>query len=111
MEEMPEIIEYIQNPNGIEAQEEKQRETGIEGTNISSVRIRPDGRWINQDPDFIVFTEVHHEHGHNCGTCKCSFCGEPSVFNKKKLENKSNGKIAGHRYCLDCLGVELKKHF
>jgi len=107
---MAEIIEYIQNPNGVDAREEENKNSRIPTVQRYTVEIRPDGKWLNEHPDYIVFTDVHHENGHNCGTCKCSFCGDPSVFNKRKLVNESNGKVAGHRYCLDCLRVELKKN-
>ncbi len=101
--EMAQVIEYIQNPNGIEAKEEERRKSGIKSSNMYTVEIRPGGKWIDMNPNYIIFKDHVTEGYHNCDSCRCSFCNEPSIANITKLKNGSTGEVAGHRYCLSCL--------
>jgi len=88
--------EFIKNPYGI-----------VYGSVTQDVIEGYDGRTINLNPDFIVFNEHVVKGDHSCDTCKCSFCGAPSIYNHRKMENKTTGKSAGHMYCENCLERDI----
>jgi hypothetical protein len=84
--------EFIKNPYG-----------NVYGLDTYGVIKGYDGRFITLNPELIVFNEHVVQGEHSCDTCKCSFCGVPSLYNHRKMENKKTGKSAGHMYCEVCL--------
>ena len=92
--------EFIKNPYGI-----------VYGLETQDFIKGYDGRLIALNPDLIVFNEHIVQGEHSCDTCKCSFCGVPSLYNHRKMENQKTGKSAGHMYCEDCLTRDVNLGF
>lgn len=74
-----------------------------------TMEILPDGRVRNKYPDFVIFNDHIKDGEHSCPECKCSYCQAPSVFNMVHVTHKTDGRMAGFMYCLDCLKKEYEK--
>ena len=79
------------------------------GITITNIEILPNGKWRNTTPDYTVFNDHIQAGLHDCPTCKCSFCGEPSVFTMLCAVHKTDGRSCGLLYCKDCLQIEHNK--
>ena len=73
------------------------------------VVVLPNGKWRNLFPDYVVFNDHIKEGLHQCPTCKCSFCQEPSVVTILMATHKTDGRSCGLMYCMDCSMIEYKK--
>ena len=70
------------------------------------LEIMPNGKLRNLYPDYVVFNDHIKEGLHKCPMCKCSFCQEPSVVTIPKAAHKTDGRLCGLMYCIDCYMIE-----
>jgi len=73
------------------------------------VEIMPNGKWRNLRPDYVLFNDHIKEGLHQCPTCKCSFCQEPSMVTLLKAKHNTNGSSCGLMYCGECCLIEYNK--
>ena len=73
------------------------------------VEIMPNGKWRRIDPDYVIFNEHIKVGLHDCETCKCTYCGDPSVFNLLVAKHQTDGRECGLQMCRNCLKIEHAK--
>ena len=73
------------------------------------VEVMPNGKWRNMRPDYVIFNDHIKEGLHQCSTCKCSFCNEPSILTTLVATNNIDGRKCGLMYCVDCSMLEYYK--
>ncbi len=73
------------------------------------VEVMPNGKWRNMKPDYVIFNDHIKEGLHQCPTCKCSFCNEPSILTTLCATHNTDGRKCGLMYCIDCSMLEYYK--
>ena len=84
----------------------KQKSEKMSKITSYEIQIMPNGKWRNMRPDYIVFNDHIKEGLHECPTCKCSFCQEPSTVALVNATHKTDGRSCGLMYCTDCFMME-----